>query len=313
MFGFHPFGVMPPRSVASRARRLLVATGLGPASEEAIRAAVDWADLSGGEVSACHVGAHLERGVSLLPHAEVSAPGTGPLAERRSAVRRQLRSVLGRRGADVPIYVAGGEPGPGIAAAAEALRPDLLVVGAPRGSGPTRLAFDSVAENLVKRTRCAVLAVRPATGTGGILVAPDLSDDPPGALRAAAGVARTTGGRVTIVHALSPMGEWGARVAAGGAPMPSPGWLGDVDGELGPSSPSELLRGLGVDCEARIYREDPVAALLESVEVLRPELCVVAMDAGGRFTHRDLGDAARILMRACDCSVLVVRPARATA
>ena len=316
MFHLERLEVMQQQGMAFKARRILVATDLDAASEDAIRAADAWAKLKGSEVLACHVGSHLERGDPLSPQrTEMAEPRSDPLAEHRSAVRHQFRSVLGRRGEDVPVYIASGEPGPGIAAVTEALRPDLLVVGAPRGLGLKRLLLGSVAEDVVRLTRCAVLIVRPATGHGGILVAADLSDDPLCAVQTAAIVSRTISGRVTVVHALSAGREPQAGATVEPASMPSHGWWGEAGGDDRLDAPAlpALLQRLGVEGEARIYREDPVGAVLETAQALRPELCVVAMDASGRSIHGGLGSAARILIHAGTCSVLVVRPARATA
>jgi nucleotide-binding universal stress UspA family protein len=303
---------MQLRSVAFQARRILVATDLGAASEEAIRAAVRWAESSRSEVLCCHVSRHLEPGDPR--RSARSAPRSDRRAELdRTTVRDQLRSVLGRRGGDIPVHVTGGEPGPGIAAMVDALLPDLLVVGAPRGLGLKRVLLGSVAEDVVGLAHCAVLAARPATGRGGILVAADLSDDPLSALQAAGTVSRTIPGRVTVVHALSEahrlrvgMGELASAYSNGS-------WNEIAHDELGAGALTGFLQNLGVEGEARIYREDPVGAFLETVEELRPEICVVAMDASGYFTYRNLGSAARILIHAGPCSVLVVRPLRASA
>jgi nucleotide-binding universal stress UspA family protein len=315
MLHLHRFEVMTPRGVTVETRRILVATDLGTASEEAIRAADAWAKLRGSEVLACHVRRHLERGGPPIPQrAGTAAPASDPLAEYRSAVRDQLRTVLGCRSVDVPVYIAGGEPGAGIAAVAEALHPDLVVVGAPRASRPKQLVLGSVAEDVVKLTRGAVLAVRPATGNGGILVAPDLSDDPLSALKAAAGLARTISGRVTVVHAVSARRELHADPIEL-ASTPSPGWwnvLGE-EVQLDASVLSAFLQRFGLEAEARIYREDAVAAVLETAEALRPELCVIAVGTSRCSTHGSLVDAVRTLINVGACSVLVVRPVRATA
>jgi nucleotide-binding universal stress UspA family protein len=130
----------------------------------------------------------LEWAAALAPQAELHALHVRPLLDRallrtagadeeeiaaleRSADRASLeeleRFLATCRPGGVPIerHVAGGYPGPTIAAEAARLGADLIAVGTHGRSGLLYVLLGSVAAHVLRESPCDVLAVRPAHTT----------------------------------------------------------------------------------------------------------------------------------------------------
>jgi nucleotide-binding universal stress UspA family protein len=88
-------------------------------------------------------------------------PDVRTLEQLRQGVKEILEGQLGRFGVQGEVRVATtGDPASAIARAAEEEHADLVVVANRGRTGLARLALGSVAETVVRRAHCSVLAVR---------------------------------------------------------------------------------------------------------------------------------------------------------
>jgi nucleotide-binding universal stress UspA family protein len=142
-------------------RRIIIGANGSPESIRALRYAEDLA----------HFG-----GATLVPVIAWTPPG-GEMAERRApsaelrrawatAAKRRLRDAMDMAwgglpdGLDVRAIIARGQPGPVLVD--EAGPEDLLVIGAGRRGGWSRLVSGRVARYCLRHAGCPVLAVPPA-------------------------------------------------------------------------------------------------------------------------------------------------------
>ncbi|MBI2893854.1 MAG: universal stress protein [Deltaproteobacteria bacterium] len=126
---------------------MLAATDLTEDSEPALRAAFEVAGAFGGNVIAVHVAA-----ADAGPEALVRAR-----RDLQSQVHRVRESASGRP--PTTEIVVAGEPPLSILGAAEEHRADLIVIGTHGRIGRLRGLIGSVAEQVVRLARCAVLTV----------------------------------------------------------------------------------------------------------------------------------------------------------
>jgi nucleotide-binding universal stress UspA family protein len=134
---------------------ILLATDLMAASGEATARAIDLA---------VRLRARLLI-VNVLEKRRLSGAGSHERVDQARAERERLlvKVVRDARAAGVTaeFLVWEGDPGDSIAAAAEAERADLIVVGTRGRSGAGRMLLGSVSDHVVRHAACPVLVVRP--------------------------------------------------------------------------------------------------------------------------------------------------------
>jgi nucleotide-binding universal stress UspA family protein len=122
----------------------------------------------------------------------------------------QLRDAYApNRPIDVRYLVAHGPAGEEILRAAGRVGADLIALETHGRTGIARLLMGSVAEAVLRRARCPVLALRSAEpgldlerGVRAILHPTDLAEDSRAALTVARGLARDLGARLALLHVL---------------------------------------------------------------------------------------------------------------
>jgi nucleotide-binding universal stress UspA family protein len=141
-------------------RTVLLATDLTPWSMEATERAID-------------LSASLSARLLIVNVIDTQGPPrTGPTAriDQARAAREAALVALVRqaraRGASAEFLVWTGDPASAIAAAVEAERADLLVVGSRGRRRAGRMLLGSVSDHLVRNAPCPVLVVRPTSRIG---------------------------------------------------------------------------------------------------------------------------------------------------
>jgi nucleotide-binding universal stress UspA family protein len=148
---------MPRLAADKRIRSILLATDLGPASADAAERAIDLAAQLDAELLI----------VSVID-APTPAEGRGPIArvdqvrDRREPLAQALVLQARRAGVAARFLIWQGDPGESIAAAAEAERSDLIVVGTHGRTGFQRSLAGSVSDYVIRNAPCPVLVVRPS-------------------------------------------------------------------------------------------------------------------------------------------------------
>jgi len=141
-------------------RTILLATDLSATSREATDRAIDLAGRLDARLLI----------VNVLEKRRLSGGGSHERVDQARSERETLlvRAVRAARdaGANAEFFVWEGEPGDSIAAAAEAERADLVVVGTRGRSGAERMFLGSVSDHVVRHAECPVLVVRPSQRNG---------------------------------------------------------------------------------------------------------------------------------------------------
>jgi nucleotide-binding universal stress UspA family protein len=147
-------------STLSRSRKIktvLLATDLSPTSDDATAQAIELAASLAARFLVINVIDHDRLAGGISRAADSAAIRVD---QQRASRERPLLDVVERarvRGLDATFLVWTGQPGPGIVAAAEAEKADLVVVGT-RGLGRAgRFLLGSVSDYVVYHSSCAVL------------------------------------------------------------------------------------------------------------------------------------------------------------
>lgn len=141
-------------------KRILWATDLSPASEEAWRYALMFADTLSAEVSLLHVVNSTElAGIADMP----VPPSAGWLEGQLAAIEKELvtrQREVESLGLSARRKVTVGPPAVAIVAEAQAEQVDLIVMGTHGRTGLTHILLGSVAEAVLRKAPCPVLVVR---------------------------------------------------------------------------------------------------------------------------------------------------------
>jgi nucleotide-binding universal stress UspA family protein len=148
----------PRLAPCRRIGTILLATDLGPASAAAAERAIELAaqlDAALLIVSVIDVAPALADGAPVGPRVD-------QVRNLREPVAQALVSTARRAGVQARFLIWQGDPGESIAAAAEAERCDLIVVGTHGRTGFHRSLAGSVSDHVIRNAPCPVLVVRPS-------------------------------------------------------------------------------------------------------------------------------------------------------
>ena len=159
---------MPVSSATAQLEKLLVCTDDSPDSQGAVTLALALARAARSQV-------YLLQVLTLVPGYELHSPDLLPplpqldqelMAAREAAVRQNLetwKTRAGEQGVALEVLVrAAVSPYAGILEEAEALQPDLIVMGRHGATGLTRLLMGSVTARVIGHSPVNVLVVPPA-------------------------------------------------------------------------------------------------------------------------------------------------------
>jgi nucleotide-binding universal stress UspA family protein len=288
---------------------VLAAVDFGDPSLEALRQARALAHAVGGSLSLCHVlpaPSPLAGVLGDIDQAEAAAL-TGEEENTKKALLEHARDKLGLEISDV--VVVRGDAHQEIVRAAESRKASYVVVGTHGRTGITRLVLGSVAERVARHAPCSVLVARPATKTGVVVAASDLSEPSLPAIKQGAAAATRSGARLVLVSVL----EWGSTM-----PMPALGMFGalpaipplDVQQQVRDAlktASEQALANAGAAGEVSIVDGAPAPGIVEVANELGAELIVVGTKGRTGVARLALGSVAEEVIRTASCSVLVVR------
>jgi nucleotide-binding universal stress UspA family protein len=200
-------------------RHLIVATDFSPIADAALDRAMAIAKLHGARVTLVYAETVVDAGPISDDEGTVTAELGALAAALKDDERRELDLRLDKirgHGITVDTAVRPGPPDETIAALAEYLEADLIVIGTHGRTGVTRFLLGSVAERVVRSARCDVLVSR---GENGIFSKPLVGTDfSPASERALVSTMNLVGPDVPIrvVHAWQyPVGSWGLGLLGG--------------------------------------------------------------------------------------------------
>lgn len=200
-------------------KRILLATDGSKEAALAGRAAADVSGKTGAELHVVHAWQNLRPGsVPPLAWAELSRAHERYKRKAAELLETEVQRVRESGGTVARAHLRKGRPADEIAALAEELAADLVVVGS-RGAGwVKRLVTGSVSESLVHNASCPVLIVRGGEGAWPperFVIGEDGSGPAQRAGELAAEIARLFGAEVVLVRAYEnppePVGGWSAQ------------------------------------------------------------------------------------------------------
>ena len=187
-------------------RRIVCPVDFSEFSRHALDHALALARWSGARVTVVHV-------VTPVPYTDpVMAPALVFTPDDFQRVEEELKAFVREETGAAPVDVGlleGGSPAAAVVDEAKALDADLIVVGTHGRSGLERLMLGSVTERILRKASCPVLTVPSAVpdavpigprGFTHILCGVDFSPSSTKALAYAAGFARDTQARLTLLH-----------------------------------------------------------------------------------------------------------------
>lgn len=297
--------------------RVLVATDLSEASDEAIRQAHVFAGV-GGSLTAVYVVPRLATtGLDpLFPASALQATLAVPDLESRAmnAVAARVRALTGRENVDVLARV--GVPDQeiiAVAASVDGIAPfDAIAVGSHGRTGLARMLLGSVAEKVARSAPCHVLVARhpPSDAPPVVVVATDLSEASDVAFDLAIREATRRSARLFAVHAIEDphVAAYSELAAAFGATAlgPPPEFDREVNDALA-SMLARKLAGSSVIGEPLVVHGAAAAALVRLTEEVAASLLVVGTGKKSTLERLALGSVAEKVIRHTHCSVLVGR------
>ncbi len=286
---------------------ILFATDFSESSEQAQAVAVSIAAAFGARLHFFHAFEARE-----IPHAisRALAPASfkSDLEAARTASAERLEAALARAKGEVDCGAAflGDVPAPAaIAARAEAVDADLIVVGSQGHTGIQHLLLGSVAEATVRHAPCSVLTARGSFGAGGpVVVGTDFSAAASQALGEACVIADRLGADLHIVHAATPV-----------TPMVGPYggvlWVDYYDqileaAEAALAEEAESCQIVG-QVTTEVLSTNPQIALNQVAARIQARLIVVGSRGLTGVKHLLLGSVAERTLRHADRCVWTVR------
>jgi nucleotide-binding universal stress UspA family protein len=283
-------GPAGPAPTPAAPRHILCAIDFSPASPGTIAGAVALARACRGEITVLFV----------VPYAAPTKADRARLpAGVDSAVAEDVEALLEpARAAGIPVRVClkVGNPAREILAELRRTAPDVVVMGAHGRGGLKRRVLGSVTAEVLRAAPCPVITIghrpgepAPPSADGGIVCAVRLSPYSPRTVAWACELARTTGARLTFVHAA---GRRPGGVAEAAARLHAAGTAAAAHG-IPPERVEEVVVG-GV----------PARAILRVAAERRPALLVVGGESAGGERPAATADA---VIRGARCAVAAVR------
>lgn len=279
---------------------LLVATDASAPADAAVRAAREIAFQTGLRVKLLAVHQPLPL---VAPEVQISETPSME-AERRAALRNQVRDQLERVGIDGewPLEVVSGDPAATIVKAAQDLGASLVIMGLGGHGLFDRILGDEIVIKALRLGTIPVLAVAPDfTGLPTrVLAAVDFSKSSVRAVSLAAKLMDPRG-TLTLVHVVSRESGAARSTTVHDAFQGTLGRAFDlVVADIGAGKPATV--------ERKILTGDPAKVLVALSEQSRPDLIVAGSHGHGFLTRLVLGSVSQRLVRGADCSVLVAPP-----
>jgi nucleotide-binding universal stress UspA family protein len=286
-------------------RTILVGADFSAQSTEAFRVACGLAEPAKTRLIVLHV---VELPVAF---GEMGMPMPLPEVDpaEREALKARLRQAYAPdRPIDVEYRVGDGVPVEEVLRAADESGADLLALGTHGRTGLGRLLAGSVAEAILRRAHCPVLALharegaRPEADAVRLILHPtDFSDRAEAALVVARALARDHGARLVLLH-VEPIEV--------------------LEGAMVPVDPRAYLEPMaelrakveGPDLkhppESRCEQGDPANEIVRVAADLGCDLIVLGTHGRGGLGRLLMGSVAEEVLRRATCPTLIVKPSR---
>jgi nucleotide-binding universal stress UspA family protein len=285
--------------------RVLIASDLSEASEEALRQGAEMA--AGGPIALCHVLPELRM------HALFAQEYGGDVSkqlELQPRIAEALSSQLARvcpQAAAPEVFIEQGSDYDQILSRAEAWGADVIALGTHGRRGLTRWLLGSVADQVVRAAHCRVLVARKSP-SGAVLAATDLTEPSFPAIHAAAEESARREAKLVVMHAMDLPREGDAAMGLLGAlPAIDPPEVRAQKRALAGEIIATALQNAKASGEVVIGDDDAVDETLRLAQSLPAELIVVSTHGRSGLARAVLGSRASRILEKASCSVLVAR------
>ncbi len=296
-------------------KKILLATDGSKDAALAARAAIDLSNKTGAELHVVHAwrkphAPSLARPGLAYPSQEaISYPHTLK-CEAEGLLKEQVELIRDAGGSVAEAHLREGRPADEIAALAEELEADLVVIGS-RGVGTVkRLVTGSVSEGVVRLAPCPVLVMRggeEAWPPGDVVIGDDSSDAARRAGEVAAALGQLFGASALLVRAYSLPRARSASARVAAIRMPDAGLQREK--ETLEERAGELESILGRRPQVRFVAGDAAAVIQKLAEEDgKPALVAVGRRGLGAVKRTLLGSVSTDTLRAVSGPVLIVPP-----
>jgi nucleotide-binding universal stress UspA family protein len=289
-------------------RCILFAADFSESSKGAFRVACSLADETKTRVFVLHVVEQVHAVEQQVAFGELGMPVVFPVESpaREDELKERLRECYAPdRPVDIEYRVTYGLIPEEILRTADEVGSDLIAMGTHGRTGLLRLLAGSVAEAVLRRARCPVLALssrqHPEEGQIQVILHPtDFSERSEAALRVARALARDLGARLILLHVM-PVEV----VVYGTIPVP-------LDVPAVRDSLESVRNGVdGPDLkypvETRLSEGNAAAVILRMAEEAGCGMIVMGTHGRRGFDRAVLGSVAESVLRDATCPVLVVK------
>jgi nucleotide-binding universal stress UspA family protein len=292
-------------------QKILCATDLSEASDEALRQADGYCQEPGTELHVVHVEP------PLLPSAfgGYGVPAVSPeeieamRARAREGLDQQIQRVgLTCRNVRRELAPSTGPTYAEVVRRAETGKFDLLVVGGHGASGLARVLLGSVADKVVRYAHSPVLVARKSPATGEVVVGSDLSTASRKAVAFAGKEAARRKASLTVIHCLGYPPEL---MGFGYAPLvPAPPAMPESRVAQTRAAQERLegeLRETGLKGKIVVDDGEASSGIVRLAETQPAQLVVIGASGKTALARVLLGSTAMAVVHRAPCSVLVAR------
>jgi len=290
-------------------RTILFAADFSERSKEAFQVACSLAHEQKTRLLVLHVIEKRPDSEPPLAYGELGVPislGAGILPDHEALKQGLCEFYAPRHPIDVAYYVRDGLPAEALLCMAHEIGCDLIVTATHGRTGLRRLLAGSVAEAVLRKARCPVLALHtlePAGEAPGIRVVlhpNDFSENSEPALNVARLLARDHGARLVVLHVAPPEVLINGSTMVPTDPRVYRDALEEIRGRLeGPD--------LKFPVETRAVQGDSAAEILRAAK--EAECGLIVMGSHGRtgLGRLLMGSVAEAVLRKATCPVLIVK------
>lgn len=294
-------------------RRILCPIDFSDTSRHALEHAVAIAKWYESHITALNV-IHLPQYLPRPPVFIGEFPeGAMPDETERPAREGQLRGWLepaNRAGVKTDMVFDEGTPGTRILAQASSLQADLIVMGTHGLSGFERYMLGSVAERVLRKARCPVMTVPPASATTAkvpytrLLCPVDFSESSLAALRFAFSLAEESDAHITILHVI----DWRSDDEPLVEQFNAPTFRGQVEEEIRGRLEALVTDEVRAWCKpaTKVSHGKPYRQILEIAESDGADLIVIGIRGRNPLDLTLFGSTTNHIVRRASCPVLTL-------
>lgn len=232
-------------------------------------------------------------------------------SEAERVLQEQVNSMPELRGTECVPMVITGDPFDGILRQADAIQPELIVMGAHRKQLLRDIFVGTTIERVVRKGTFPVLMVNfeAQRKYERVIATTDMSDASAGALRVALATGLIASKGATLLHAFHALAR--GKLFVAGADQASINSYVASERQLAMNDLQIFLRKndfQGVPWSMRIEEGSPMEVISRAVSEIRPDLIIMGTKGRSAFVKALVGSVTEEVLRSLNVDILVVPP-----